>query len=402
MHVSPPEFIPKSPVLGSLFLHRNATDAYPSLLDAPQQQSHRRGSLALAMVLRHLHLNPEDEILLPAYHCTAMVLPVISCQLTPVFYRIQFNTQVDLEDLEQRLTSHSKVLIAPHFFGFHQAAARLRAFCDAHRLIYLEDCAHAFFGYCDEQPIGFHGDYAIGSNWKFFPINEGGCLVSHRHSLDYPTQSASPVTELKAFVNTLEYSLQYQRLRSLRGIFSWAMRLRNHTQPVQSSPLASVPPEGWEPVATDPGFQVNEVNHRGTRWASWVTRQSSQTMIVTKRRQNYLILLRASQQWPGCRPLHPDLPEGVVPHVFPLIMDNPRQYFARLKFSGVPIIRFGEFLWEGMDPLTCPISADYSRRIFQFPCHQELSSRELQWMITTISHILHDNPATPAPFGIYP
>jgi len=56
-----------------------------------------------------------------------------------------------------------------------------------------------------------------------------------------------------------------------------------------------------------------------------------------------------------------------VPQVFPLLIDAPERVFPVLKKAGVPVIRFGEYLWEGMEPGTCPVSMDLSRRVFQLP-----------------------------------
>ena len=89
-------------------------------------------------------------------------------------------------------------------------------------------------------------------------------------------------------------------------------------------------------------------------------------------------------QLAGCRPLFAELPDGVVPQVFPLLVDAPERVFPILKKAGVPVIRFGEFLWEGMDEKICPVSADLSRRVFQLPCHQELTESEIEWMIGAV------------------
>jgi hypothetical protein len=85
------------------------------------------------------------------------------------------------------------------------------------------------------------------------------------------------------------------------------------------------------------------------------------------------------------------LPEGVFPYVFPLVTDEPERKFPALKNAGVPVIRFGEFLWESMDATTCPISVDLSRRVLQFPCHQELSLAEMTWMISEARNVLLAN-----------
>ena len=70
------------------------------------------------------------------------------------------------------------------------------------------------------------------------------------------------------------------------------------------------------------------------------------------------------------------------------LLDEPERVFPLLKAQGVPIIRFGEFLWPGVDAALCPNSADLSRRLFQFPCHQGLRPGELAWMITRLRQVL--------------
>ena len=58
------------------------------------------------------------------------------------------------------------------------------------------------------------------------------------------------------------------------------------------------------------------------------------------------------------------LPKGVIPYVFPLFVEEPDKFFRPLKNHGVPVIRFGEFLWKGMDVNICSVSASLSKRVF--------------------------------------
>ncbi len=115
---------------------------------------------------------------------------------------------------------------------------------------------------------------------------------------------------------------------------------------------------------------------------------ASQHRIIERRRHNYLKLLAELGDLPGCRPLFPSLPDGVVPQVFPLVFEAPERAFPLLKQAGVPIIRFGEYLWEGMNASTCPVSAELSRCVFQLPCHQELLPNELDWMARCVREAL--------------
>ena len=110
--------------------------------------------------------------------------------------------------------------------------------------------------------------------------------------------------------------------------------------------------------------------------------------IAKTRRENYLYLNKRLQDLPGIQPLYDSLPEGVVPYVYPALVDNPETVFPILKNKGVPILRFGEFLWDDVNEETCPVSIDLSRRVFQFPCHQELKRTEMDWMIKEIKAAL--------------
>jgi dTDP-4-amino-4,6-dideoxygalactose transaminase len=148
------------------------------LLDAGTALGVTSGRVAIALALQHMGIAHGDKVLVPAYHCIAMVEPIISTGAGAVFYRIREDTSVDLDDVQRRLDVRTRALLAPHYYGFPQDMMRIRAFCDAHNLVLIEDCAHAFFGRCDGRPFGGHGDYAIASAMKFFPVYDGGYLVS--------------------------------------------------------------------------------------------------------------------------------------------------------------------------------------------------------------------------------
>jgi dTDP-4-amino-4,6-dideoxygalactose transaminase len=86
--------------------------------------------------------------------------------------------------------------------------------------------------------------------------------------------------------------------------------------------------------------------------------------------------------------LHPRLPQGACPWVYPFLADDPEPLFARLQGAGVPVVRFGLPLWEGVDAQVCANSASLSRHVLAFPVHQELRERELAWMIDAIRKAL--------------
>lgn len=377
--------IPTQPVLSLASFNHPERRHIPSILDVGGITFVTSGRVAIALALLQMKIGKNDKVLLPAYHCSSMVEPVIWANATPIFYKIRADTSIDLDDIQARLDSSTKLLLITHYFGFPQNLPKIRRFCDEHDILLLEDCAHSFFGEYDGKPVGSFGDYAIASAMKFFPIYEGGCLVSSHHPTAPLLESAGAGFEMKAAFNTLEKGFDYGRLLFLKKIIYLPIKLKN----LIWSYIKKRIPAGnivLGPGASDGGFGLE------TKWLSkqssfisrYLIKRVSKTRIAENRRKNYRTLLNAITGLPGCRPLFPELPEGIFPYVFPLITDEPERQFRILKNAGVPVIRFGEFLWQGVDATICANSVDLSRRVLQFPCHQELNLVEMDWMIGEI------------------
>ena len=387
----PREHIPKNPILSAASFTRYSRTDIPSVLDAGAVRYVNRGCMAIGLALQHANIGADDEVLLPAYHCITMIEPVAWRGARSVFYRVRADTSIDLDDVESRLTPHTRVLLVTHYFGFPQDMPRIRKFCDAHRVLLIEDCSHAFFGRIGAAPIGSFGDYATASAWKFLPIYDGGVLISARRNLaDLQLEARGPWFQAKAFVNTLEQAFDYERLGVARLLLKLPLMLKDRLLRRAKKPAvaaASLSSSGLSTSLGGWGFNAALVSTKMSLSSWLITRLASKSRNTQSRRRNYTRLLAELGNLPGCRPLFATLPDGVVPQVFPLVFDAPERAFPLLKQAGVPIIRFGEYLWEGMDLATCPVSAELSRGVFQFPCHQELSASELEWMIGRIKAV---------------
>ena len=105
------------------------------------------------------------------------------------------------------------------------AVRSIRALCDERKIVLIEDCAHAFFGSVDSWPVGSVGDYSIASPKKFFPLCEGGLLVSRAKSVS-GIEATRPgwAGSLRMAFDLVDLAAQYGRLRRLAPAIAAAKR----------------------------------------------------------------------------------------------------------------------------------------------------------------------------------
>ncbi len=117
--------------------------------------SARAGFLA---ILRGLDLKPGSEILVQGFTCNALVNPIIWSRLKPVFVDIKKQTlNIDADDLEQKITAKTKVVVVQHTFGLPAEMDKISAVCKQHNLILIEDCAHCLGAEYNGQKLGTFG-----------------------------------------------------------------------------------------------------------------------------------------------------------------------------------------------------------------------------------------------------
>ena len=388
--------IPPVPVLSlASFSRGGAASALPSLLDVGAAHMVTSGRIAIGLALREMGVGAGDTVLVPAYHSPSMIPPVHWLGAQVVFYRINPDTTADLNDIAAKLGPSVKAVMVTHFFGIPQDLRPLRALCDGHGLALLEDCAHCFFGRFGETPVGSSGDYAIGSSMKFFPIYEGGCLVSARHAFKtVHLRPAGTGFEAKAALAALEASFAYGRLPVLRALLSLPLRLKSALwgalKARRAGAAGGAAGSALAPDSSDSSFNFDPrwTDKRSSLFSRLTQRTVSHARIVALRRRNYLALQAALGNLPGCRPLFIKLPDGACPWVFPLLVDQPEAVFARLQAAGVPMVRFGASLWPGVDAGVCANSVALGRQLIALPCHQELREAERGWMIAAVRDAL--------------
>jgi len=150
---------------------------------------------AMEMMLHLLDVQPEDEVIVPAYTytATASVTQHVGCRLVMVDSQ-KDNVEMDYEQLEQAITERTKVIMPVDIAGIvadygrvyeiverkknlFRPANALQAKID--RIVVVADCAHAFGAVRKGKMAGAIADFSAFSFHavKNFTTAEGGALT---------------------------------------------------------------------------------------------------------------------------------------------------------------------------------------------------------------------------------
>jgi 8-amino-3,8-dideoxy-alpha-D-manno-octulosonate transaminase len=139
------------------------------------------GSGALQTALAALGVGPGQEVIVPAYMWVAVIAAVVSMGAIPILADIDDTFTLDPADVERRITSRTKGIIAVHMSGAPADAPALLEVARKHGLFLLEDCAQCAGGSIHGKKVGSFGDIGIFSFQmnKNMSSGEGGCVVTN-------------------------------------------------------------------------------------------------------------------------------------------------------------------------------------------------------------------------------
>jgi 8-amino-3,8-dideoxy-alpha-D-manno-octulosonate transaminase len=156
------------------------------------------GTQALATAMSALGIGPGAEVIVPAYMWIAIVASVVRLGAIPVLAEIDDSFTLDPDDLENRITPRTKLIVAVHMSGAPADVPRIIRVARRHGIPVLEDCAQANGASLKGKWVGSMGVMGIFSLQlnKNMTTGEGGMITTnsahliHRafaiHDLGYP------------------------------------------------------------------------------------------------------------------------------------------------------------------------------------------------------------------------
>ena len=145
------------------------------------------GSDSLLACLMALDLEPDDEVLCPAFTFIATAGGISRAGAKPVFADVSpLTLDCRREDLESRITPHTRAIVAVHLFGRCSELDPIVELANDQGLVLIEDTAQALGASSGGRKAGTRGDAGC---FSFYPtknlggFGEGGLICTDRDDL---------------------------------------------------------------------------------------------------------------------------------------------------------------------------------------------------------------------------
>jgi dTDP-4-amino-4,6-dideoxygalactose transaminase len=140
------------------------------------------GTVSLRIALLAAGIRAEDEVIIPPYTFFSTASAVIEANAVPVFADIDLDTfNLDPAAVEAAITTRTRAIIPVHFAGQPADMAAIMRIARKHKLIVIEDAAHAHAALYRNRPAGSLGHMASFSfqSSKNLTSGEGGIITTN-------------------------------------------------------------------------------------------------------------------------------------------------------------------------------------------------------------------------------
>ncbi len=131
-------------------------------------------------------LEPGAEVITTPLTFCATVNAILHAGLTPVLADVDPDTQcIDPDAIEAAITPRTQAILPVHFAGRPCDMDRIMAIADKHKLLIIEDCAHAIETEYKGRKAGTFGDFGCFSFYvtKNVVTAEGGMILARDETL---------------------------------------------------------------------------------------------------------------------------------------------------------------------------------------------------------------------------
>lgn len=143
------------------------------------------GTAALLVALKALGVKQGDEVITQSFTFVATVEAIITAGAIPVIVDVDESLNMDIKDLEKKITDKTKVIIPVHMLGVSCQMDKIMEIAKRKNILVLEDTAQSIGGEFDGKKLGTIGDIGIFSFdfGKTITTGEGGMVVTNNKEI---------------------------------------------------------------------------------------------------------------------------------------------------------------------------------------------------------------------------
>ena len=324
-------------------------------------------SMAIELALIACGVAPGSKVLVPGFTFTAVPSAIVMLHAIPVFVECTEDYRLDIDDLQRKITSETRVLLLSHMRGHISDMDAITELCTVHGVTLIEDAAHALGARWRGRQIGSFGKagcFSFQSN-KVINAGEGGMLTTDDEEII-----------VKAIYLSGAYEMNYKKHFANGVLFDkFADRLPAHNARMTNLTAAVARP------------QIKLVDAKGKRYRemyAYLKRELTATNRIA---------------FPEEYPLEERIPDSVQFTVLGYDAAKMRDFVGRVRERGVPLSAFAEkhnarafynwrYLGEDMPDLP------RTRKIIENTCDMRLSSKleeaHLAYIVAAVRSALHD------------
>lgn len=321
------------------------------------------GRDALNYIIEALNFSNDGEILLPSYLCKEVLKPFKN-KINVVFYKINEDLSIDIDDIRSKVSEHTKAILVIHYFGYCQNVCDLKHMQKNHDFVIIEDVVQSFLSKCNGSVIGHCGDISISSYRKWVPVPDG-CLLTFNENHKVCTCNLTSVSSrweyilLRSLGLLTKYVYVKSRISYLKIIFRYCFGkseelLSTYDKPAKMSRTSNILLDKFDYIA-----------------------------IINQRRKNFVYLLDNLQSETNIKPLFETLPIGMCPIGFPIIVSNRDELKEKLIENDV----YPPIHWELPKEIRkndFPISWNISEHILTIPLDQRYTIKDMKYIVSII------------------
>lgn len=156
-------------------------EALSKRMESKYAQLVSSGTAALTVALASAGVGAGDEVIMPTFTFVASFESILAIGAIPILVDVDDTLTLDPAAVENAITDKTKVIMPVHMCGSMADLGALKAICDKHELLLIEDACQAIGGSYDGKPLGSYGDLGCYSfdYVKTITCGEGGAIITN-------------------------------------------------------------------------------------------------------------------------------------------------------------------------------------------------------------------------------